>query len=393
MKHSLKATLLCITAGVTFHLPQANAATTDYLNIGLSSIMSAGGSTVGDDEISLLQAGGHDPKRVGFNIQGLELSLASAVDPYFDGQANLVFLVDEHGESLMEIEEMFFLTRALPAGLQIKGGRYYTDFGRLNSTHPHTWWFVDQPIINGRLLSGDGLRSEGARVSWLMPLSWYSEIMLGAQNAAGETQISFIANDTEPMAGHERAERKVRSVRDMLYSLRWLNGVDINDTTSANAGISALNGPNNTGDDRTTQMLGADLYLKWQPATSQRGFPFVAWHSEWAQRRYQAGAGQVLAEETVVDQGYFTQLAWGFSPGWVSALRFEDAVGDNADISDAARERRQRLSASMTWFPSEFSKIRLQYNYDKTKLIADSEAHSVWLQVEYSVGSHMAHTF
>jgi hypothetical protein len=46
---------------------------------------------------------------------------------------------------------------------------------------------------------------------------------------------------------------------------------------------------------------------------------------------------------------------------------------------------------NLTWYPSEFSKIRLQYNYDDRHDIGVD--HSVWLQFEFLLGAHAAHKF
>lgn len=112
--------------------------------------------------------------------QNVELSIGATVDPYFDGQTHLIFLIDADGETVVELEEAFFTTRSLPWGLQVKGGQFFTEFGRQNKQHPHTWAFVDQPVVLSRFFGGDGLRSQGVRTSWLIPTDWYSEFYLGS---------------------------------------------------------------------------------------------------------------------------------------------------------------------------------------------------------------------
>ena len=63
----------------------------------------------------------------------------------------------------------------------------------------------------------------------------------------------------------------------------------------------------------------------------------------------------------------------------------------NHTLDLKARAERWRLSPNLTWYPSEFSKIRLQYNYDdRLRLGTD---HSVWLQFEFLLGAHAAHKF
>jgi hypothetical protein len=97
-------------------------------------------------------------------------------------------------------------------------------------------------------------------------------------------------------------------------------------------------------------------------------------------------------------------LLWGFRKGWVAGVRLDylDSVrGDYEEMSltldgeplgrDPLRGKRWRVSPNLTWYPSEFSKIRLQYNYDHRRSIG--EDHSVWLQFEFLLGAHAAHKF
>ncbi len=357
-------------------------------NLGLTGTFSFGGAGVNDPDLRTVEGGGHDPRRNGFTVQNLELIAGGAVDPYFDAQANIVTLIDDTGATAVELEEAYLLTRALPAGLQVKTGQYFTEFGRQNPQHPHVWAFVDQPIVLTRFFGADGLRSTGARVSWLTPLPWYSELYLGAQNAGGDTLTSFLWNPGETVAGHTLIDRQgARGFGDLLWSARWLNGIDVSDETSANIGMSALHGPNGTGTDTNTNIFGVDWYVKRKAAQNTRGFPFTAWQTEWLWRNYETPT------ETLKDNGAYTQVLWGYKPGWVAALRGEYATANNGDASDALRNRRWRLAPNLTWYPTEFSKLRVQYNRDFAPQLADKNVNAVWMQYEFSLGAHAAHQF
>lgn len=363
------------------------------LQIGLTGLFAAGGSSVDNATLEGLQAGGHDPNVNGFTVQNVELSLGGTVDPYLDAQANLIFQIDAAGDTVVELEEVYFVTRSLPWGLQFKGGQFFTEFGRQNAQHPHTWAFADQPVVLSRFFGGDGLRSQGMRASWLMPTDWYSEWQFGVQNAKGETATSFLNAAGEDVGGHTLIDRQARDIGDLLYSARWLNGLDLSDTVSMNVGLSGLWGPNASGSDTRTSIYGADLYMKWQPERNQRGFPFVTWHSEVLKRRYAALDQNDPGHETLKDWGLFTQTQWGFTPGWVAGLRWEYATADGDTASDPLRDNRKRLSTNLTWFPTEYSKLRLQYNRDWAQHLPDRSADSLWLQVEFSLGRHAAHAF
>lgn len=112
-----------------------------YMDVGLVGTFAVGSSTA-DDIAGGTQLGGHDPNQRGFTVQGVQASFAGAVDPYFDGNANILFQVDADGKSNVELEEAWLETLSLPGGLQLRAGQIYTEFGRQNPTHPHTWAFI-----------------------------------------------------------------------------------------------------------------------------------------------------------------------------------------------------------------------------------------------------------
>ena len=59
---------------------------------------------------------------------------------------------------------------------------------------------------------------------------------------------------------------------------------------------------------------------------------------------------------------------------------------------DPFRDDRYRVSPLLVWRPTEFSRIRLQYNFDSAAHLAD-DAHGVWLGFEWLYGAHPAHDF
>jgi hypothetical protein len=160
-------------------------------------------------------------------------------------------------------------------------------------------------------------------------------------------------------------------------------------------GASAAFGPNNSGTDARSQIYGVDLFWKWKPSNAEHGFPFLAWQTEALYRQYEAGADLTagLPSETLEDWGFYSQLLWGFKRRWVTGLRGEFADGDTGayDASDRFRGKRIRVSPNLTFYPSEFSKLRLQYNYDDGEQFGTE--HSVWFQFEFLLGTHGAHKF
>jgi len=377
------------------------------IDISLDALFAAGASTERDSAIQNLQGGDHDPRRRGFTVQNVELSFSGAVDPYFTGAAHIIYLIDPVvGETRVELEEAFLTTQALPYGLQLKGGFYFTEFGLINPTHPHAWDWLDQPVINTRLFGPDGLRQAGVRLGWLMPLPWFSELYVGVQNANGETASSFLANEEffeeRPIGGRPFVQRDVKSLKDLLYAVRWENFWNVSDTVGAKLGFSGGFGPNATGPDGYTEIYGTDLKVRWRPTDNFRGWPFVLWQSEAMKRDYTADSNPAfgLPRETLLDWGFYTQALYGFHYGWAAGLRYEYASGSGETIlthdgrkNDPFRDDRHRISPLLAWHPSEFSRIRVQYNYDRADHLERRDAHAVWLGLEFLYGAHPAHNY
>jgi hypothetical protein len=367
-----------------------------YMNLGFVSLSDFGWST--ERNVGSLQLGDHDPQVRGFTIPNVELALDGAVDPYFKGFSNIVYKLDKNGETGVELEEAYFLTTSLPGNLQIKGGQFFTEFGRQNTQHPHSWAFVDQPLVLNRMFGPDGLRSQGARVSWLVPTSWYTEAMVSVLNSAGGTAFSFRSDASAEIHGGVPNEREVERLQDFLLVPRITTSIDLTDTQTLLLGTSAAFGPNSSGTRARTRIYGADVYWKWKSATAAQGFPFVSMQTEFLYRRYDA-AERVSADDPTVtlpaerlsDRGFYSQVLWGIKPRVVAGLRGEFASGSEGAFESELRADRFRLSPNLTWYPTEFSKLRLQYNYDHRQGIGRD--HSVWMQFEFLLGAHAAHKF
>lgn len=367
-----------------------------YMNIGFSGLMDFGWSSQTD--VASLQRGDHDPAVRGFTIPNEEITLDGAVDPFFKGFLDVVYKLDAEGESGLELEEAYILTTSLPANLQLRAGQFYTEFGRQNQQHPHSWAFVDQPLVLNRMFGPDGMRGQGARLSWLAPTSWYTEAMVTVQNSLGETMYSFRSEESSEIHGGIPVEREVRGGGDLVAVPRVATSFDLTPTQTVLLGVSGAFGPNNSGVSNRTRMYGADLYWRWKSATAGQGFPFLSWQSEVLYRRYDAAERQsednplvTLRRETIGDRGAYSQVLWGIRPRMVAGLRAEVAGGNATAFDSELRVDRVRVSPNFTLYPSEFSKVRLQYNFDDRKGIGRD--HSIWLQFEFILGAHAAHRF
>ena len=100
----------------------------------------------------------------GFNLGHSELVIESRLGDLLDGTLLIGF-----DEDHIEVEEAYLVTRALPAGFQLKGGKFLSDVGYMNSRHPHDWDFADRPLVNRFLFGDHGLQETGLQASWVAP--------------------------------------------------------------------------------------------------------------------------------------------------------------------------------------------------------------------------------
>lgn len=402
-----------LAAPVSSGMPIGGGASLKLIDIAFDLLATGGTSTATEDEIRLLEAGGHDPKNRGFTLQNAELTFSGVVDPYLRGDANIVLQIDDTGATTIELEEAYLTTLEFPFNLQLKAGQFFNAFGRMNATHPHTWDFVDQPVIIGRVLGTDGYRAPGAQMAWLTPLPFFAELTGSVQNSQGDTAPYFRGVPGDVVAGRTLVTRPVRNLGDMVYLIRLKTSFDPTEEITIVPGLSALFGPNATDLDNHTEVYGVDFYLKWKPLANDQGWPFVGWQTEAIMRRYAAaavvtgGGAQIDRERNLDDWGMYSQVVWGFSRPWTAGVRVDYARGQEDSFSngsytslgDAFRDQRGRASTELTYYPSEFSKVRIQYNYDRSTFLTRApfgdlkDAHSIYIQFEILFGAHGAHKF
>jgi hypothetical protein len=339
------------------------------MNPDISFILDFAGAVFSDTP---MQTGAHDPSRTGFNLQQLEMSLGSAVDPFLRFDGNIVF-----GQFGLEIEEAYGTTTALPYDLQMRAGQFMTRFGRLNSMHPHSWEYADQPFILGKFMGAESNRGLGTELSWLTPLPWYTEVIGSVTDAqGGATARSFYGNQSlsvlSPLDLQATGAIKQFFPLSQDWSLAW--------------GLSGAAGPNPTGRSNRSSILGTDLYLKYRPLAGG-SFTIVSLTTEALVRNRQVPGGNLM------DYGGYSSLFWRFAQQWGTALRYEYGSGVPGDYLDPDWVgERQRVSANVTFWPTEFSRIRLQGSMDRPAW-RPQPIYATFLTFEVLTGAHGAHKF
>jgi hypothetical protein len=326
-----------------------------------------------------LPIAGDDPSdaREGFTVQEIEVAAQAALDPYLEGA---IFLTIPNLEGI-EVEEGYLVTTSLPANLQIKAGTFRSQFGRNNTQHLHMQNFTRRPLMTALLFGADGLRGPGAQVSLLLPLPWFATFY-------GEAFSIGAADDTTRLATFGGGARltpgnltytavleqfwELGEATSVLLGANFATGRVFDCMGAVPCDVALAAGPR-------SYLYGGDLYVKWKPANQARSYWSVQWTTEFFAR-------------TITDGGP-TEGAGYTEPVVQIARRFY--LGGRFDItgmpSGANVPRRYGAAGSLTFAPSEFTRVRLYLQ----ELIGSQVPTTTvgFLQAEYAMGAHGAHPF
>ncbi|MEW6145627.1 MAG: hypothetical protein AB1598_11475 [Thermodesulfobacteriota bacterium] len=334
-----------------------------------------------------------DPQNTGVNVQEIEIGFQAVVDPYF--RFDSFFPITNEG---IEIEESYGTTLfSLPLNSQFRVGTMRAKFGRINQIHRHNQNFVTLPIVAAEFL-GEHLNPTSIEANFLVPVPWYMELSASGGSPDVETQTFQRSPDAN-------------NIGNLLYIFHMANFFEVSDSLGVNLGASFATGSNASGPDERSNLYGADLFAKYRPLRDNPYQEFSV-QSEFMWRQAET------PEEELEDYGFYAEAIYRFAKRWNTGVRFdltdtntpvteEDEGGEvieQAGISQVARQeeeeeegmlgllgRAYRISPMLTFSPSEFSRIKLEYDYLNQNYGPDQ--HAVFLQFLYAIGAHGAHPY
>lgn len=392
------------------------------------------------DGINHVHGGGHDHDHgdghshggadQGFNFRSAELVFSASVDNYFDATALLA--INSDGD--VDLEEAWFQTRSLPYGLKVKGGKFLSDIGYVNNQHPHMWDFTDQNLAYLNLLGGHGLRDTGLQVTWLPDWDYYTlfgvEILQGDQENFG-TGVEIdddLAHELEEegfdlgLGERDDAPRLLTAFTKFAPDLGYDHALQIGLWGAWTDQHQELHGELAHEDEHEHEeeeegghtplhaldgdawLWGLDVVYKYDSGRSYGAGDFklqaeylrqykdlnLTFHHEHPEL-----AGD---ERSFTEDGFYLQGLYGFAPRWQVGLRY-DSVGMTNKLESGGSTLREwdesdRWTAALTWAPTEYSLLRLQYSLADITIDGESNDFDyLYLQYVFSLGSHGAHSF
>ncbi len=301
-----------------------------------------------------------------------EFSFQSALDPYTrtkifvtrEEELEIAGTVEddaaveeEHGG--FEIEEGFLYWVGLPGALGLKAGKFRQEIGLYNRWHTHALFEVDRPLAAVAFLGDDGLIQTG--LSLALPT-----LSLGPATQTLAVEVTQATNEALFAGGNDL------SLLGRLQSF-W----DVGGGSYLQLGAAGVWGEN---DDMLldSRVLGTDLAFRWVPRGGARLRELLV-KSEWYFARQEIDG----AVET--GHGGYGQVNYRTGPRWVLGVRADYLDGYGAEPSIV------QLVPSVSWWQSEWVRIRLQYNFVKPRGLEAS--HTALLQVVWAMGPHKHETY
>lgn len=320
-------------------------------------------------------------------LRTAEIGFQASVDPFARAYAVFNATADLEGNATVGLEEAAILTTSLPAGLSVRGGRFFAEFGRLSYRHEHDLPFVLRPVVLESYVGGESL-SDGLEVNWLLPTIQYLSWTAGVG-----TQFGPVAVNPGPY----------RDLNELNVWSRFGTYFDLNPNLNLELGVSGMF--NDRADDRggaielpdgrslherRRGLVGTDITLRYQPLAGNL-HRNLEWGTEilFNATDLDSVTEDDLFRENAEAWGLYSYVANRFSRRWTAGFLF-----DFAQSSIQSADHTLRYSPYLTFQPSEFQKLRLQYSYTDPKDSFDvlRPDHAVYLQWEFILGFH-AHGF
>ena len=335
-----------------------------------------------------------------FYVREVELAFQSALDPYsrakvfagFHGSGPEVApFGDAHAEEEEEeegghggevaIEEAYVEWVGLPAGLSLKLGQFYQRFGQLNRWHAHALPFQSRSLPHLAFIGEEPLGQAGASVSTLLPFLPGGAYEATLEVTRSSNELLFGESSKPSVLGHLNAFWQLGRSADLDLGVSWIDG----------------SYPTEEGAfDRDLQ--GVEAAFTWRPPQRARYRGLVvrggvmrldglAPHEEEGE---EPGGGE---EEDHLEPGEGDALGvWSLAELRLSPRFYVGARFDWTENPEDPDETAWMVSPTLTWWQSEWVRLRLEYDLLGRSALDDHEGR-LWLWVSFAMGPHKHETY
>ncbi|MCU0610761.1 MAG: hypothetical protein MUE60_03105 [Candidatus Eisenbacteria bacterium] len=266
----------------------------------------------------------------------------------------------EHGTGFA-VEEALITLTSLPGKTQLSAGRMRSRIGLLNVVHLHDFSFIEYPRIITDYWGEEGLSVDGLRLSWLAPLPFWTEVVAEGQRTGVEDATSFGTGGLHlffPMG---------ESVGLGLTGFGYMDKPAHEETENNEPQDWGLNG------------WGTGFRLKWVPP-ERALYTHVLLQAELMSR--------AVHEDDLF--GFYAMTEYKFTRRWAAGAMFEHNEHLHQHGEETETEEQSWGSLAVSYQPSEFQRMRAQFDLPVDVEEADSR---VTLQWTFLIGPHKPHSY
>lgn len=336
-----------------------------------------------------MRLGGKNPfgSYKGAMLRTVELSLQAYADPF--GRLDAFVEHSPEGTHICQAELSILdpSVLRLPKGVQVRGGILLANVGKLNTIHAHEQPLADLPLLHQFFYSHPPEENEHEGNGENRTLHLLNHIIEhGGHNFHGTgARISYLLPTRSPRQAHEISIEALNAHnltfdcgrgRPLLLG-RWRSFFEITPIErTLDFGINYGYGPNPFGGN--THLYSVDLTYRWRPIEAGL-YRSLSWYNEFALARRSGANGSRSAT------GFFSMIEYQLSRTLYLGARY-----DWASLPDSSAHG-SGISFALTYYPSEFSRYRLQLNRRRYSLLGTSW--DLILEATFSIGIHRPHPF
>jgi hypothetical protein len=313
-----------------------------------------------------------------FSVRSAQLSFSAQVDKHFKSYIVLNAIPDaeEGDEAAPELEEAAIYTTSLDK-IQVKGGRFFADFGRLSSFHNHDLPFTTRPRSLEAYVGGESI-GDGVQIQYQLPVTPFVQITAGAFNKLGEGFPLLNA------AGDRR------NGAELTYLFKAFSRFDLSDDHRIEAGVSSIQVPDHL---IRRNLNNLELRYTWRPDNKPR----LVWGTELMRNELRTrfvtnaedvellGDDPILARETRSGFGGYSYLEYFWDRNWSFGTRV-DAFQNTDPAEESSRTYDQTYSLFATYRFTDASFIRFEGN--RREYFNGDNANEFYLQWSVLLGGH-----
>jgi hypothetical protein len=329
----------------------------------------------------------------GMVVREFEFSAVSQIDQTWQGILTLAY----HNELQMEEEHLevhealLFSSKLLPMA-NVKIGKFFLGFGRLNRFHRHDWIFTEAPMVQKSYFGNEGVKDTGFEYTRLIggELNWKATIGLVAGN-----EFRHLHGDHEGEEEHDHEHGGIDSAFEPTRYFRISNFKEFSTLKGVETGLSYVERRN--GEGTRYQYSGIDLIYKNR---YNQYLDHLLQLEIWHRRTDEMG------EEAFEDYGGYAYFEKGINRHHALGFRYEFYKPNHDDHEEAGHDHSaidgltpnedyQALSFSYNYYNSEFMRTRLTLEHHTGVEVDEDDVQfqRLHLQFVFNIGAHPAHIY